>query len=218
MIGVAISTHRRPAVLAKALAGWASAEIPDLLVVTHDVNGDGVAATKNRGLTALMEAGCTELFLADDDVWPIRSHWWAPYVRSPEQHLCHCWGRSRYVREEDGITVWSWPRGVLLYATREVIDAVGGMRTEFGRWGGEHAEWSRRIHNAGFTRHPFQDATAAQHGVWHCLDYTRTTPSSVPSSVRDGEANTRRRHALYDTYRHSTDYVPYHTPRIALPS
>jgi GT2 family glycosyltransferase len=209
VIGVAVSTHRRPAVLAKALAGWASTEMPDVLVVNNDVNGAGVAATKNRGIAALMDAGCTHLFLADDDVWPLQSHWWSPYVRHAEPHLMHCWGRSRFRSNDltNNVSIWSWPRGVLLYVTREVVAAVGGMRIEFGRWGGEHAEWSRRIHNAGFTTYPFQDALNAPR--WHCEDYTRTTPSSVPSRVRDSEANTRRRHALIDQHRSSKEFVPY---------
>ena len=210
-IGVAISTHRRPAVLAKALAGWAAADMPNILVVTHDIAGDGVAATKNRGIAALMDAGVEHLFLADDDVWPLRAKWWQPYTHSTQPHLMHCWGQSRFFGNNPdlGVTQWSWPRGVLLYARRKVIQTVGGMRPEFGQWGGEHAEWSRRIHNAGFTAFPFQDATAARYGVWHCEDYKRTTPSSVPARVRDNVDNTRRRHALYDLYRDSTDFVPY---------
>ena len=206
MIGVAISTHQRPGVLARSLAMWAQA-MPDLLVVTHDVAGDGVAVTKNRGITALMDAGCTELFLADDDVWPVDPHWATPYITSSSPHLMHCWGRSRYIGQEDDITVWSWPRGVLLYAHRSVIDSVGGMRTEFGRWGGEHAEWTTRIHNAGLTRHRFADAAGISRGIWHCEDYTRNTPSTVSDVERRNSA--ARRHALYDQFRGSTDFVDY---------
>ena len=211
VIGVAISTHRRPAILAQALAGWAHAGIPHILCVNHDTRGDGVAATKNRGIAALMDAGCTHLFLADDDVWPISPTWAEPYISSPQPHLMHCWGKSRFLLNENETTVWSWPRGVLLYTRREVINTIGGMRPEFGRWGGEHAEWSRRIHNAGFTSNPFQDAAAARHGIWHCEDYTRATPSSVPAAVRNAETNTRHRHSLYRKYRGSTDFVDYRT-------
>ena len=210
MIGLAISTHRRPAVLAKALAGWAAAEVPDLLVVTHDVNGDGVAATKNRGIAALMaDPRIEHLFLADDDIWPVRSHWWAPYVRSGQPHLMHVWGKRRFIREDPelGLSEWTWPRGVLLYVTREVVDRVGGMRTEFHQ-AGEHAEWSRRIYSCGFTRAPFQDALAAKSGIWHCLDYTRAVPSSLPAQ-RYSPEDTQRRHELYDRFRGSTDFVEY---------
>lgn len=205
-IGVAISTHQRPAVLAKALTHWAQ-HMPDVLVVNHDIAGDGVAATKNRGITALMDAGCEHLFLADDDVWPISPDWWRPYVDDPEPHLMHCWGKSRLIDDDGHYRVFSHPRGCLLYAQRRVIERVGGMRTEFGRWGGEHAEWSRRIHNAGLTTHRYADLTAAARGIWHAEDYTRRTPSTVSAAER--EALTPRRHQLYDRYRTSSEYVEY---------
>lgn len=206
MIGVVISTHQRPRILAKALAGWAH-HMPDLLVVTHDTNGDGVAATKNRGIAALMDAGCEHILLADDDVWPT-SNKWRLYAEDPEPHLMHCWGKRRLLADDGHYTTWSWPRGVLLYAHRTVIETVGGMRLDFGpRGGGEHAEWSHRIHNAGFTKHRYQDLTAARTGVWHCEDYLRTTPSTIGSQQL--EATKQHRHNLYRKYRNSTDYVDY---------
>lgn len=206
MIGVAISTHARPSVLAQALGGWAAA-MPDVLVVTHDATGEGVAATKNRGIAALMDAGCDHLFLADDDVWPISPSWAEPYLSSSEPHLMHCWGGRRLLRETDEHTVWSWPRGVLLYAERHVVERVGGMRTEFGRWGGEHVEWSRRIFSAGLTTFAFADARSARRGVWFATDYQRTVPSTVGLAERT--AGAEHRHALYARYRGSTDFVPF---------
>lgn len=174
----------------------------------HDKNGDGVAASKNRCIAALMDLGCEHHFYADDDCWPITPYWEKPYVDNSEPHLMHCWGRRRYLDmiAVDDLSIWSWPRGVLLYVERKVIESIGGMRTEFGRWGGEHAEWSKRIHNAGWTRYRFADAASARKGIWHCEDYERSTPSSVPSSVR---GDTAHRHALYDKYRGSTDYVEF---------
>ena len=205
-IGVAISTHQRPHTLARALTAWA-ATIPHLLVVTHDEDGQGVAATKNRGIAALMDAGIEHLLLADDDIWPITPNPWRPYVTDPEPHLMHCWGRSRLLTDDGHYTTWTHPRGVLLYAHRSVIDRVGGMRTEYGRWGGEHVEWSRRIHNAGLTRHRYADLTAARTGTWHCEDYTRATPSTI--SAADREATREHRRGLYAAHRGTTDYVPY---------
>lgn len=208
MIGVAISTHARPAVLARALTGWAKV-MPDRLVVIHDAAGAGVAATKNAGLAALMDLGCEHLFLADDDVWPVGAGWADPYVRSAEPHLMHCWGRSRFLRDDParGVSVWSWPRGVLLYAHRSVIEKVGGMRTEFLH-AGEHAEWSRRIHSAGLTAHPFQDALLARSGVWHCEDYVRAVASSLPAARYSTEAAAARKQ-LYARFAGSTDFVEY---------
>lgn len=213
MIGVAISTHRRPKLLARCLANWAQDLGPaDVLVVNHDRAGSGVAATKNRGIAALMDAGCDDLFLVDDDCWPMPApSWAAPYINHLQPHLMHCWGRSRAqgVDVENGVEVWSWPRGVMLYVTRDVVERVGGMRLDFGRWGGEHAEWSRRIHNAGFTAHPFQSLANAR-GLWHCEDYTRASPSSVPDRIRNDPQRAKQRHALYEKFRGSTEFVEYH--------
>ena len=208
MIGVAVSTHKRPSILAKALSGWAKF-LPDILVVTHDKDGDGVAATKNRGIKALMDAGCEHLFLADDDVWPT-SDKWRLYTEDPEPHLMHCWGKSRLISDDGHYTTWTHPRGVILYTHRTVIDKIGGMRLDFGpRGGGEHVEWSRRIHAAGLTTHRYQDLTQARHGTWHCEDYTRTTPSTIGS--KQLEATKQHRHEMYERYRNSTDYVDYRT-------
>lgn len=206
MIGVAISTHARPRVLTRALAEWAK-HVPDVLIVNHDVAGAGVAATKNRGIAALMDAGCEHLFLADDDVWPVTPQWARPYVDDPQPHLMHCWGRSRLLVDDGHYTTWRHPRGVLLYAHRSVVETVGGMRLEFGRWGGEHVEWSRRIHAAGLTAHRYADLSVARRRIWHAEDYTRATPSTVGQAEREASAPLRRE--LYEKYSGSTEFVEY---------
>ena len=205
-VGVAISTHRRPEVLARALPHWAMA-LPDVLIVTHDTNGDGVAATKNRGIAALMNAGCTHLFLADDDVWPVADNWADLYVSDTEPHLMHCWGEDRLISDDGHYTLWREARGALLYAERRVIDRVGGMRLEFGRWGGEHREWSRRIHNAGLTAQRYADLSAAGEGVWHALDRGRQVPSTVSKDERARLHAEHRR--LKDEFWGSSNFVPY---------
>lgn len=209
-IGVAISSYKRPDVLAKSLAGWAvHLDAADELVVNHDHRGVGVAAVKNRGLAALMDLRCEHLFLADSDIHPVTDRWWRPYVDNPQPHLMHCWGKSRYLGEtEDACTVWNWPRGVLLYMTRGVVERVGGMRLDFGLLGGEHCEYSRRVYRAGLTANQFQDARAARPlRIWHCEDYQRSAATSMPG--RYTPEATAARHTLFDKYRHSTDFVEY---------
>lgn len=214
MIGVAISTHRRPHVLAQSLAGWAHA-MPDLLVVTHDVTGEGVAATKNRGIAALMDAGCEHLFLADDDVWPVSPKWAEPYTNDPLPHLMFCWGKARRLTRDNHYTTWGHPRGVMLYVHRGVIDDVGGMRTEFGRGGSEHVEWSRRIHQAGHTPAPYIDLTVSP-TLWHAEDMGRPGESSAALAARR-KAHTvipkreawKMRSALMDKYDGVVEFVDY---------
>lgn len=206
-IGVAITTHRRPEVLAQSLGGWARhLDHVDELVVIHDKVGDGVAVSKNRCIAALMDLDCDHQFYADDDIHPISPNWAQPYIESGEPHLMYCWGANRFLYAERSLTVWSWPRGVLLYVQRHIIDKVGGMRTVF-RHAGEHAEWSRRIHAAGFTRHEFQDVAGADQ-IWHAEDVARTVPSSLPRSRYSPQAR-KQRQALYRKYRGTTDFVDY---------
>jgi hypothetical protein len=194
-------------VLAHSLAAWAE-YVPDILVVCHDINGDGVAATKNRGIAALMDADIEHLFLADDDMYPVHRKALKLYTQDPALHLMHCWGRSRLLTDDGHYTTWTHPRGVLLYVHRTVIDHIGGMRLDFGpRGGGEHVEFSRRIHNAGFTEHRYMDISAAQQGLWHCEDYTRAVRSTVgPKALHD---SAEHRHAMYKKFEGSTDFVPY---------
>ena len=187
VIGVAISTHRRPDVLARTLSEWAK-HMPDVLVVNHDRDGEGVAATKNAGLRALMDAGCEHLFLLDDDVWPRCPEPWAPYIASPFPHLLYC-RPAHPVRWSDGRhRDASQPNGVVMYVTREVVEKVGGMRVEFGRYGSEHGEWSRRIHNAGFTPRPFIGLdNAVTRSTWHALDFEEGVESSVDRAPFDAD-------------------------------
>lgn len=120
----------------------------------------GVAANKNTGLELMMNAGVEHLFLCDDDTYPLQSvgkyalrkhiglAGWLP-------HSMVCWGQSRLHTKQTFYATWSWPRGVLLYTTRSVVDQVGGMVEAFGMGGHEHVEWSRRIHQHGLTPAPY---------------------------------------------------------------
>ena len=195
MIGVAVSTHARPDVLAQSLAGWAHA-MPDLLVVAHDVTGEGVAATKNRGIAALMDAGCEHLFLADDDVAPLTPDPFTEYVNDPLPHLTLIrpnrdsdWtGDPRY-RTRTGRN----GNGVLMYVERQVVEKVGGFRSEYGRYGSEHADWSRRIHNAGFTPATFIGLNDEISGrLWRALDFNGSAPTTVPPEERRKSKQARR--------------------------
>lgn len=163
--------------------------IPNLdgaTVIRHDYRR-GIAMTKNRCISALMDAGCEHLFLADNDIWPISPHWWMPYVQSPEPHLSYQWinpaPNSQWRQAHNDGTHWSitFPRGVLLYATRHVIDTVGGMDPAYGMHGGEHVDWSRRIHRAGLTTWQFADVCGS-HKLWYARDEHEgnTKNSTIP--------------------------------------
>lgn len=140
----------------------------------------GVAANKNTGLEALMDnARCNWMFLSDDDSWPRDAKSLSTHVHLGIPHSMVCWGRHRraVTPPMTGYTSWTWPRGSVLYVERHVVEAVGGMIEEFGTGGHEHVEWSRRIHEAGFTPCWYPSpASYAEYNflgaarLWHCED------------------------------------------------
>ena len=191
-IGVAITTRNRRALFDLSFQQWRR-WLPSgsVLVVVDDASdkpltGDvdfrngslfilishetrlGVAVSKNDGLAALLDAGCDELFLVDDDIHPTCDRWWKPYLESPEPHLSYQGPRSRapVAGGDDAHYAVEFPRGFMLYVRRDVIDVVGGMDPAYGMWGGEHAEWQLRIHKAGLTTWPYADVVNSDRH-WH---------------------------------------------------
>lgn len=223
-VGVAITTQNRRDILDRFVPLWQSVtEGRAELVIIDDASMDpvqpmngvhvvrngsmlGVAGSKNRCIATLMDLGVEHLFLADDDMGPISHSALDVYINDPMPHLMHCWGSKRHIRSDGRYSYWSHPRGVLLYVERRVVESVGGMRLEFGRWGGEHVEWSRRIHAAGFTPEPFMD-TVRSTGLWECLDYTRRHESTVSTAER--AATKDMRNSLASRFAGSREFVPY---------
>lgn len=198
MIGVGVITRGRRAIFSRSVAHWRRRMPPgSVLVVVDDASDDpvsdidgatvirnpyrlGVAMSKNRTIAALMDFGCDHLFLADDDVHPVHADWWKSYVESPEPHLSAQWrNRGKLDIVDDRHYQVVFPRGVMLYATRGVIDKVGGMDSSYGAFGGEHVEWQVRIFEAGLTTWKFADVLASQH-LW----YEVRTGSTVSGAQR----------------------------------
>lgn len=196
-IGVSVTTRNRRAVFAKSLAYWHQHTPGDLLVVVDDASDApelppklsgirttlrsdvrlGVAMSKNRGITALMDDGCDHLFLVDDDVYPVSNLWWKPYVESPEPHLSFQPADAVSSGGDDKHFAVGFPRGYMLYVERRVIEEVGGMDPAFGAWGGEHVEWQRRIHDAGLTTWMYADVRGSE-SLWYAT-LTRSTVGGV---------------------------------------
>lgn len=131
----------------------------------------GVAVNKNTGLEALeVLAGVEHYFLSDDDTGPRNAAAWRLHVDNDLAHSMVCWGKSRLEKPaRRNYTTWAWPRGVMLYAHRSVVEKVGGMVEEFGPGGHEHVEWSRRIHQSGLTPAPY--CSPAEYAGWTGRNY-----------------------------------------------
>lgn len=221
MIGVGVTVHNRHDVAAHTIERW-RAMLPAgaRLVVVDDGSeaplpgadhrfdpGRGVAQAKNKCLELL--DGCEHTFLSDDDCWPVAEEWWEPYVTSPLPHLMYLWG-GRVIEERDGWVARSAFHGCLIYTRRTALDVVGGMRPEFGRFGWEHVEWSRRIHFAGLTPHKYIDVAGSDR-LWHSMDQVaRAGGPGHPSSVGpDRKTIAAANKPLLAECVGSTDYVDY---------
>lgn len=233
-IGVAITTRNRPDMLATTLE-HVHKHTPGATVVVVDdastkpVAGStfrfdkqaGIARAKNKCIELLIDAGCDELFLLDDDCYPIADGWTDLYVNNPEPHLCYLFkdpgtnGKPLTTPAtiyDDGRTfAYEHPRGCLLYLNRSVVDTCGGERTIFGVWGHEHVEYSIRINQTGLTTNAFQDAAGSSACI-HSIDEHHVDHPNFTRSVSHDErkAAIERNDAILAKIRDTTTgYVEY---------
>lgn len=187
----------------------------------------GVAVSKNTGLELLMTVPHVEhLFLCDDDTWPRFPQSLTKHTELEQPHSMVCWGKHRFaqINPDLWIAEWTWPRGVLLYQTRAVVEKVGGMDERFGMGGHEHAEYSMRIHNAGLTPVPFLSpasyATRRAMGadaLWHAEDMPRLGEARhefarrkrAHTTISDTDRDWERINAIMAERQGSADFVPY---------
>jgi len=231
-IGIAITTHNRAEVLASALAQHQQhlpvgtfvvvvddgskqpVSVPDWVkLVRFDVS-QGIVAAKNACLRELMSAGCSELFLWDDDAWPISDDWHRPYIDSPEPHLAYQFLDLAGPRKLKDIAVlhsdvqhvaYTGQRGVMLYYRRDVIEKVGGFDWIYGRGMYEHSDLAMRIYHAGLTSWAFADVNGSAKLI-HSMDEHEAVTRSVHPDDRDAlvkrnvDIHNRRRDAGYTAY------------------
>ena len=192
-IGIAISTvPSRKRVLENTIKQFKKVMPKNsTLVVTLDKDYLGISTNKNQGIESLMDAGCDQLFLFDDDTYPIADKWWEPYVYSPEPHLQYNFENApdhwkiKKIAETDVVNAYDKSRGCMLYLDAKLIPIVGGMHNAFGRYGREHENLSMRIHNEGFTTHPFQDAKNSEQFIY-CADQDTANITTAPDEGKGG--------------------------------
>ncbi|HEP0495155.1 TPA: glycosyltransferase family 2 protein [Enterobacter hormaechei subsp. hoffmannii] len=234
-IGIAITTHNRPQVLANTLeqhrkhlpAGAVvfviddgsnpPAKVPEWCnLIRHD-KPCGIVVSKNASLECLMDSGCEHLFLWDDDAYAIADNWHLPYIESPEPHLAYQFLDLAGPRKINDMTVlyrddkhiaYSGQRGVMLYYHRSAIDKVGGFDPVYGRGMYEHPDLALRIHNAGLTSWAFADVVGSEKLI-HSMDEYEEGARSIPRPER--EALDKKNAVIYGQRRDSgyTGYAEY---------
>lgn len=197
-IGIGITTRNRPEVLADCLNHFEKFHTNEDLYVVIDDNSDnfqknqqlietfkskisakvvykrsqsrlGIAAAKNECLLELQD--CSNVFLFDDDCWPIAPGWSLRWVDVCKENKIHHamfnvgdislldlnpafkdWMRYDAVLNSGENTVISYQNcfGAMLYFTRECLDAIGGYDESGGSlYGYEHAQVSQRASKVG---------------------------------------------------------------------
>ncbi|EMO6419574.1 glycosyltransferase family 2 protein [Enterobacter hormaechei] len=238
-IGIAITTHNRPQVLAKSLeqhrkhlpAGAVvfviddgsnpPAKVPDWCKLIRHDKSLGIVASKNASLECLMDSRCEHLFLWDDDAYAIADNWHLPYIESPEPHLAYQFldlaGTNKLkdmavLYRDDKHIAYTGQRGVMLYYHHSAIEKVGGFDPVYGRGMYEHSDLALRIHNAGLTTWAYSDVVGSEKLI-HSLDEHEAVERSVPRP--DRQALVERNVKIHNERRDSgfTGYVEYRQQR-----
>jgi GT2 family glycosyltransferase len=225
MIGVAITTHNRRDVALDTYAKWKSMLPDDAHIVVVDDASDepypnadyrfdlnvGIAKAKNKCIELLIDKGCNELFLADDDTYPTNYDWWKGYVESPHPLLSYTFsivGKGTHngnrLIKNDGAHKWySNPCGCLVYINKIVVDKIGGYDTEYALYGDEHLDYAIRAKNIGVIPYEFMDVSEP---LFYCLDQA----GNYKTSRLDVAAQSYLSHRRLSQQKHSNAFIPYH--------
>lgn len=226
LIGIGVTEHNRPDVFAEFLTNIKK-HMPKnaKLVIVDDASETpvkeatyrfkqnvGVARAKNKCLELLED--CEHIFLFDSDCWPKAKDWWKPYIEGEEPHYSYIFqhfvkqklGDCEVLYENSKFVAYTHPRGCMLYFDSICMDAVGGMDTNYRRWGYEHVDISNRIYNVGLTAFRYMDVHDSDKLI-HSQDEHQAVDSTVSMEERKPYLQEMRSHFLQSFT--STAYCGY---------
>lgn len=231
MVGIGVTTHNRPVELgatlrrikgvmpkgAKLVVVDDASETPAKEATYRFERNVGIAKAKNKCLELLVDQGCDQLFLFDDDCWPEVKGWERPYIESPEPHMMYIFkdlvrlklSDSEEIYRDSNLKAYTHPRGCMLYFDARVLDVVGGFDTRYKRWGYEHVDLSNRIFNAGLTSFRFADVVGSEALIHSCDEYME-----VSSTVSREERRPYlvEMEPLFKASFNSSEYCEYREP------
>lgn len=113
----------------------------------------GVAYGKNQNLKYLKD--CDYVFLFDSDCFPIRKLWadWfiQKHIETGQHHFLYLKETAtiKKVGHDNSINIYNNCGGCFMFLTRKCIETIGAFDEAYGFFGYEHADYTRRIFNAG---------------------------------------------------------------------
>lgn len=166
-IGISCITYNRPLHLQHWIKQVAENSPEDAVIhIAEDTDKDrrGVAYRSNECLRKLRD--CDFIFILNDDCFPVKKNWTDLFIRSSietghqhyqlqkESNETKIIAVARDTENPDTIPVGIFDNsnGCFLFFTKHCIETVGGFNEDFGIYGYEHSDLSRRIHQAGLTR------------------------------------------------------------------
>lgn len=215
-IGIAITTvPKRKELHQKQMEYFAKFAPENAFIYVHnDWQGIGIAKSKNKCFSELMEAGCTHLFLFDDDCWPIKDGWIELFTKSNLFHSSltfthHTDGtpnKHKLIRTLKGIDYFSNGCGMMLYYTRKCIEQIGGMDIRYTKWGYEHGGLSMRIKNIGMTDSTFVAPVGAM-DYFYSADHHKSEPPVF--TIKEKTQLAKQGMTIANIEKTSKDWKPY---------
>ena len=147
------------------------------LHIHEDVHYHGVAYSKNQNLKTLQDNDY--IFLFDDDCYPIKEGWADYFINSKQKHLLFLNKSHNKIIVHDEVEIYNDCGGVFMFLTKEVLNKVGYLNSDYGQYGFEHVGYSNRIYKAGFTYAPYQQLSRTKEYLF-AMDYNMEHKSSIP--------------------------------------
>lgn len=230
MIGVGCITYNRPKHLELFMKQLTEFTIEEGYsgFIYEDLDHKGVAYSTNKCLEALKD--CDHIFIFNDDCFPIKKGWEKVYIETGLNHLLYfretvdiekiktvnhprlnlSYPTSNSLSEALAmdsdrvqfykINYFTNCGGCLMYITKEVIEKVGYLNKDYGLYGYEHAGYSKRIHKAGLTPHPYMVPSNAGEYIYS-LDYDNYLDFEIdhkPSlTVKEAEESIKKNRKIF---------------------
>lgn len=128
----------------------------DVWNFSHNNDQISIAHDKNEIIKRCFDDGCEYIFLFDDDTFPVREGWADFFINAHKKtgidHFVLCKpNHNTLIEKQPIVSLYATGTGCMVFLTRQVVERVGYMNPEYGKYGYEHAGYSHRIHRAGFT-------------------------------------------------------------------